>query len=208
MKHFSQKTALAIAVVGLSSLTLAGCTTTQTNTNNANLMVNASENQNAAPAAPGVTSQNCLADDCLLVDNLEYPVGTLPEAVSQALRKAIDDEYKARASYEAIIAKVGAKRPFSMIIRAEEQHISSLKSLFDKYNVAIPADPYTPSKLSVGATVAANCQIGVDAEIANAALYRDQLLPAVTAYADITQVFTSLMDASQDKHLPAFEKCN
>jgi len=52
------------------------------------------------------------------------------------------------------------------------------------------------------------CQIGVDAEIANAALYRDELLPAVTAYEDITLVFENLMNASQQKHLPAFEKCN
>jgi hypothetical protein len=38
-------------------------------------------------------------------------------------------------------------------------------------------------------------------------LYRDKLIPEVTNYPDITEVFTSLMNASQDKHLPAFQKC-
>ena len=35
-----------------------------------------------------------------------------------------------------------------MIIRAEEQHISSLKSLFDKYGLEIPKDNWT-NKVSV-----------------------------------------------------------
>ena len=57
-------------------------------------------------------------------------------------------------------------------------------------------------------TLTAACQTGVDAEIANADLYKNILLPIVTNYPDITAVFTNLMNASEEKHLPAFEKCN
>ncbi len=62
-----------------------------------------------------LNEQNCLADDCLLVDDVEYPVSVLPAAIQEALAEAINDEYKALATYEAVIAKFGATRPFSMI---------------------------------------------------------------------------------------------
>ena len=154
------------------------------------------------------TESNCIAEDCLKVSDLEYPVGDLSVDIIQALDSAIDDEYKARATYEAVINEFGSVRPFSMIIRAEEQHISSLKSLYDKYGAVIPEDPYDPTVIELPTTLQETCQVGVDAEIFNAALYREELLPAVTEYEDITTVFISLMNASQDKHLAAFEKCN
>jgi len=150
---------------------------------------------------------NCLSDDCLYVDNLNYPIGGLKEEAKIALNKAIEDEYKAYTVYDKTIEKFGMIRPFSMIIRAEENHIASLKSLFDKYGLEIPANNWI-SKVSASSSVKESCQVGVEAEIANAKLYKDELLPAVKDYEDITLVFNNLMNASQDKHLPAFEKCN
>lgn len=149
---------------------------------------------------------NCLADDCLLVDDLEYPAGQLPTSVQQALDEAINDEYKALSTYQAVITKFGTVRPFSMIKGAEEQHIASLKAIYDKYGLEAPTNTYSVDDLPE--TLQQSCQIGVDAEIANAALYKEELLPAVIDYQDITAVFTSLMNASLQKHLPAFEKCN
>jgi len=52
----------------------------------------------------------------------------------------------------------------------------------------------------------AACQAGVDAEIADAALY-DELLK-VTDNPDVMQVFKNLQAASLNNHLPAFEACN
>ena len=114
---------------------------------------------------------------------------------------------KAHALYKKTIEKFGAIRPFSMIIRSEEQHISSLKALFDKYGLEIPEDNWY-TKVSPEETLQKTCQLGVDAEIANAKLYKDKLLPMVSEYEDIKLVFTNLMNASQEKHLPAFERCN
>ena len=153
-----------------------------------------------------VNRQNCLAEDCLLVDGLEYPVGELPQTVVSALDEAINDEYKAYSTYEAVIKKFGNVRPFSMIIRAEEQHISMLKAVYDKYGLTAPKNSLTGT-ITAPATLQQACQTGVEAEIANAALYQDKLLPVVADYPDITAVFTNLMSASQQKHLPAFEKC-
>lgn len=154
-----------------------------------------------------VNRQNCLADDCLLVDNLDYPVGELPQSVRDALDEAINDEYKALATYEAVISKLGTIRPFSMIKGAEEQHIASLKAIYDKYGLVAPQNTLS-GKVTAPATLKEACQTGVEAEIANASLYRDKLLPAVKGYEDIVGVFTNLMNASQEKHLNAFERCN
>ncbi|MBP7811688.1 MAG: hypothetical protein KA054_02490 [Candidatus Moranbacteria bacterium] len=151
--------------------------------------------------------ENCVADDCLAVDGFEYPVGELSSEAKEALIMALDDEYKALTTYDATIGVLGEVRPFSMIRRAEEQHISSLKALFDKYGVTVPQNTHIGIVTSPS-TLQAACQVGVDAEKANAWLYRGMLLPKVTAYPDLTQVFTRLMEASENRHLPAFERCN
>ena len=161
------------------------------------------KNDNAIVA----TRDNCLADECLSIDELKYPVSELSKVVIAAIEKAIDDEYKALSVYESVIKKFGSVRPFSMIKGAEEQHIASLKNLFDKYGLKVPVNTWT-NKIAIPATLHESCQTGVDAEIANAALYSDELLPAVTEYEDITLVFTNLMNASEQKHHPAFERCN
>jgi len=154
----------------------------------------------------GVDRGSCLSDECLLVNDLEYPVGSLSDAAKSALTSALNDEYKALSTYEAVVARNGSVRPFIKIARAEERHIAELKSLFDKYGVVIPENPYV-GKIAVPETKQAACQAGYDAETANAALYRNTLLPSVTEYPDISAVFTNLMNASQNRHLPAFDRC-
>jgi hypothetical protein len=154
-----------------------------------------------------INKGNCLADDCLLVEDLEYPAGELPSEIQSALDEAINDEYKALSTYEAVIAEFGNVRPFSMIKGAEEQHIASLKAIYDKYGLDVPENTW-PDKVSTPQTLQEACQVAVDAEIANAALYKNELLPAVEKYEDIVSVFTNLMNASDQKHLPAFDRCN
>ena len=153
-----------------------------------------------------VDKNNCLADDCLTIEDLEYPAGVLSEEVKTALNEAINDEYKALATYETVISAFGQVRPFSMIKGAEEQHVASLKAIYDKYGLTPPENQWI-GQMPVPVTLQEACQTGVDAEIANAALYKNTLLPIVSNYEDITIVFTNLMNASQQKHLPAFERC-
>jgi hypothetical protein len=152
-----------------------------------------------------INKENCLADECLLINNLDYPVGKLNDNIKKSLDKAIQDEYKARSTYEAVIKKFGSVRPFSMIIRAEEQHINSLKAIYDKYGVDIPEEK--KQQIVLPETLKEVCSIGVKAEIDNVKLYKEELLQNVSTHEDIVFVFTNLMNASQDKHLPAFERC-
>lgn len=153
-----------------------------------------------------INKNNCLADDCLVVNDLNYPVSQLSDDVIKSLNEAIDDEYKALTMYQVVISKFGQVRPFSMIKGAEEQHIAMLKAIYDKYGLKVPENNWI-NKITAPSTLQEACQVGVDAEIANAALYNDKLLPSVIDHEDITQVFTNLMNASSFKHLPAFEKC-
>ncbi|MCJ7827950.1 hypothetical protein MUP65_02280 [Patescibacteria group bacterium] len=152
------------------------------------------------------TAADCLADECLLVEDLSYPVGQLTVEAEEALLMALDDEYKAWAMYDQTISLLGQAGPFVMIRRAEEQHISSLKALFDKYGVEIPTNLWLGKSL-VSNGYADMCHQGVEAEIANVALYQERLLPVIEDYPDLMTVFTNLMTASRDRHLPAFEKC-
>jgi hypothetical protein len=130
--------------------------------------------------------------------------GDLSDAEAEALRIALEDEYKAWSVYEQVIADFGAVRPFTQIQKAEEKHIDALVTLFERYGLEVPANEVAGSMPSFD-TLAEACEAGVQAEIDNAALY-DQLFD-LTDNPDLIRVFTSLQQASQTKHLPAFERC-
>jgi hypothetical protein len=132
-------------------------------------------------------------------------VQPLDQAESAALNRAIAEEYGALNTYKAAIAELGNVYPFSQIVRAEQQHVNALSRLFTKYSLPIPADPGLTGTPTFSSLTNA-CQVGVDAEIADAALY-DELLK-VTDNADLIQVFKNLQRASLNAHLPAFETCN
>lgn len=128
----------------------------------------------------------------------------LSQSEVEALGMALDDEYKAWTTYQAVIAKFGDVRPFSSIIRAEESHIEALETLFERYGLDVPENEWV-GRVPEFDTVNDACHAGVEAEIENAALY-DRLFPMVE-HEDIFEVFHKLRDASQEKHLPAFERC-
>lgn len=155
----------------------------------------------------GRNGDDCLSDDCLSVDGLNYPVGSLSEEVESALNQALEDEYKAFSTYEKVVGKLGMVRPFSMIIRAEESHIAAIRSLFDKYGLNVPEN-MSGNAIQSPFTLQEACRVGVIAERANISLYEDKLLLAVRGHKDIEAVFTNLMNASRQKHLPAFERCD
>lgn len=129
---------------------------------------------------------------------------TLDVQTRQALSEAINDEYQARALYQAAIAKFGGIRPFVNIVQAETQHAEELRALFAAYKVPVPADTHA-GKVAAPATIQEACKIAVQAEIRNVAMY-DRFLKFVKE-PDIVAVFTRLRDASANRHLPAFQRC-
>lgn len=129
----------------------------------------------------------------------------LSDAEAQALQKAILEEYGAYNLYATVNVQFGNTIPFSYIVRAEQQHINALVRQAEKYGLIVPENPglATPPTF---ASLAEACQAGVDAEIADAALYDE--LKLVTTNADLLQVYDRLQNASLTSHLPAFQLCD
>jgi hypothetical protein len=128
----------------------------------------------------------------------------LTEPEIGALSEALEDEYKAWATYDQVIADFGEVAPFVHIREAEARHIDALRTLFARYGLAMPGNLW-PGRVPRFASLTEACAAGVAAEVANAALY-DRLLSA-TQRPDILGVFRRLQAASQGHHLPAFERC-
>lgn len=131
--------------------------------------------------------------------------GDVPAQVVQAMSEGWLDEVHAYQTYESIMLQFGRVAPFVNIQAAEAQHRAALEAMFARYNLPLPT-PSEAVQASEFASFADACAAAVEAEIANGALY-DQWLAAVQDYPDLTQVFTSLRDASLNHHLPAFERC-
>jgi len=126
--------------------------------------------------------------------------------IEDMLLYAAQDEYLARGEYVGIMKKFGTMRPFSNIMRAEENHLAWLKDAYAVYKIAFPADQ-SADQLHVPATLLEAYKTGVQAEIDNIAMY-DRFLasPLIqsTEHADLKTLFTNLRNASEN-HLRAFQ---
>jgi len=131
--------------------------------------------------------------------------GPLSEDEVIGLLRALNDEYHAWAVYDQVIADHGEIQPFTNIRRSEQQHIDLLLPLLETYDVEpVPVNPWIGDVPRFEDRTAA-CAAGVDAEIANVELYDE--IESTTDRQDILDVYAKLRTASQDKHLPAFERC-
>lgn len=129
----------------------------------------------------------------------------LTDAEAEALQDAILEEYGALNLYQAIMDQFGEVAPFAQIAVSEQQHVNALVRQADKYGVEIPANPGMDAAPTF-ASLEEACEAGVNAEIADAALYDELML--VTDHADLIRVYTRLQAASLESHLPAFEACD
>lgn len=91
----------------------------------------------------------------------------------EVLSEALDDEYKAHATYAQVMKDFAEVRPFSNIREAESRHIDALLMLYRK--------------------------------IENGERY-NRLLPK-TRRPDLLAVLENLQAASQQRHLPASQRC-
>jgi len=132
----------------------------------------------------------------------------LPVASQEAVLEALvgpEGEYAAYATYAAILEEYGNVNPFANIIASEAKHIDALKQILERYEIPYPTENPYLGAIEAPDSLAEAAQAGVDAEIANVALYEEQLA-AVADYAAIVDVFVNLQAASQNQHLPAFQR--
>jgi hypothetical protein len=121
-------------------------------------------------------------------------------SLESMLTYAIQDEYSARAEYEAIVGKFGSMNPFSNIIPSEQSHITWLKDAYASRKLSVPADEASKHAV-VPATLKNAFEIGVQAEIDNIVMY-DRFLATVVVQkpenAASKTLFTHLRDASKN----------
>lgn len=142
--------------------------------------------------------------DEILLESQRVDPNNEQAIVSQVLRIAVYDEFRAYETYTAIINKFGAVQPFVNIKEAEARHYSALIPLLEKYGVEVPINNWA-NKIEVPNSIIEACELGVAGEIQNIAMY-DNLLQ-YTQELDIKDVLFKLQAASFNNHLPAFRNC-
>ncbi len=126
----------------------------------------------------------------------------MSDNLHSALIEAINDEYKARATYRAVINKFGEIRPFINIVEAEGHHIQALLPLFAKYNIAIPNDDWD-SLIETPLSIIDACHLGVADEIDNTEMY-DRLLDSTIDYPDVQEVLKNYKKHQKKIIFPLF----
>lgn len=144
---------------------------------------------------------------CNPEDNIAPETALLDNEIVEALNATIQDEYKAQMTYQRILDDFGDNTfPFVNIKKAEVKHAEALGKVMTNYSLEVPSNEITVEQIESFSTVQAACAAGVVAEIENIALYDSYL--SMDLPADIRTVFTNNRNASEDKHLPAFQNCS
>ena len=125
-------------------------------------------------------------------------------SLEAALAEALEDEYRARATYLAVLERFGDVRPFNRIVESEGRHIEALSRLYARYGIVMPEDRWE-GRVVAPESLAEACRAGVAGELENRALY-DRLMGEMRDHPDVIATFERLRSASQERHLPAFER--
>lgn len=186
-------TALAAAVC-LSACNESQIDGTRVNANEGAQTVKETEK---APEEEGIACRICDFDHAAYT-------GPLSKEEIDGLLLALNDEYLAWATYDRVNEDFSDPRPFVNIQQAEGRHIERLKAVFAAYDVPVPDNKWIGNEPAFN-SLAEACKAGVDGEIANRELY--SRLFKTTKREDITMVYRALQSASEDNHLPAFQRC-
>lgn len=179
----------------VSALVLAGC--------ESEASIEAAQTIDESVSTQGVI-------DDYLVDDTFDPLGFGSEGalendnitIDEMLLYAIEDELRAKAEYEMIMATYDVLNPFSNIARSEQKHIDLLVPLLAQYDVEYDEEDILNHLIVINSLQEAY-EVGVIAEIANIAMY--DLFLTYDLPSDLVYAFTALRDASYN-HLAAFEK--
>jgi len=188
----------------LSLLLLAGCTADDDTATNDSSAVGSSEMVESSSEQ----DESIMEED----ESIEAPspyiygaVGALADndlTMEEMFTYAIQDEQLAHGEYAYVLETFGDQAPFNNIISSEAQHITEMTVLFEKYNLAIPADE-SADHIQRAADVREaldNCATG---EVDNIAMYNKFLEQDIPD--DVRATFTALRNASEG-HLQSFRK--
>lgn len=194
----------------LSLLLLVGCSADEDTATNDSSAVGSSEMIESSSEQDESMMEDSAEGDMEESESLETPyiygaVGALADnnlTMEEMFTYAIQDEYLAHGEYTYVLETFGDQAPFNNIISSEAQHITEMTVLFEKYNLAIPADE-SADHIQRAADVREaldNCAAG---EVDNIAMYNKFLEQDIPD--DVRATFTALRNASEG-HLQAFNK--
>ena len=194
----------------LSLLLLVGCSADEDTATNDSSAVGSSEMIESSSEQDESMMEDSAEGDMEESELLETPyiygaVGALADnnlTMEEMFTYAIQDEYLAHREYTYVLETFGDQAPFNNIVSAEAQHITEMTVLFEKYNLAVPADE-SADHIQRAADVREaldNCAAG---EVDNIAMYNKFLEQDIPD--DVRATFTALRNAS-DGHLQAFNK--
>ena len=130
---------------------------------------------------------------------------TLTDEEISALHEALDDEYRSWATYNQVILDFGEVRPFINIRAAEARHTEALLTLFARYGLRVPENTWV-GRVDRYESLQDACEASAEAERENSEMY--ERLLKMTQRSDILTVLRNLQAASQERHLPAFQRCS
>ena len=191
---------LTILFTATLFLTACGQANVNTQTDQANEKQNVNAEKSETPETADKSETECKICD---FDHENYK-GDLNKEEIKGLLLALNDEYMALATYQQINKDFNDPRPFINIERAESRHADKLRELFKTYKIPVPENKWINNAPKFE-SVADACKAGVDAEIANRDLYTE--LFKSTKREDILTVYKNLQRASEENHLPAFQRC-
>lgn len=152
------------------------------------------------------TGASALALNTQTSVNVEYVSlfdTTISYSVAEMLTLAIEDEYSAKATYQALLVLFPQARIIENLLDAEQKHIDALVPLFATYNVTIPLESTIPLTVTYGTIQEAAIDI-VAKEVSNIEMYA-HFLTQSDLPSDVEFLFTHLMNASI-KHQAAGER--
>lgn len=119
--------------------------------------------------------------------------------LEEMLIYAVQDEYAAQASYQAVIKAFGEQVPFTNIVKSEENHIKRLTQMFTVYGYTLPTNE---TEVNIADSLQEIYASEITMEENNIAMYEKFLKEELPA--DVKQVFENLQRASE-RHLEAFQ---
>lgn len=122
-------------------------------------------------------------------------------SLADMLMYATQDEYIARAEYEAIIKEFDTIRPYYNSMRSEETHLDSLRDIYETYNIEFPTDT-SKEQLIILTNLLEAAKVGILTEIDNIAMYEELLTYDI--HEDIKDLSNALMKGSIN-HLKTFQ---
>jgi rubrerythrin len=120
-----------------------------------------------------------------------------------ALRAALENTYRTRATCQKIIEAFGPVQPFVTIRQDEERHARALRAAFGRL-VSAPPDTW-PGRVTSSSMLAEACAAASRAELERLEVY-DRLIPSIGDPA-VRRVVRRIREASSRRYLPAFRRC-